>query len=181
MIIPDHFNHYAGKRMKKRIERLKFGIPNHFWLLGWKKRGKSVKWWKLSIPNRFGPLWWEKCEITKLGHSKSFWTNWWEKCEITKLGHSKSFGPLWWEKIGKKYKMGKRLEKVWNDQNWAFQIILDHFWGERLEKVQNKIECSKWFYMTLVGKDWKKEKWPKLGNLNHFGPLLWEKIGKSVK
>ena len=34
--------------------------------------------------------------------------------------------PLWWEKIG----------KVANGQNWPFQVILSHFSGKRLEKLQ---------------------------------------------
>ena len=44
---------------------------------------------------------WEKCEMTKIEHSKSFWTTlvgkYGEKCEKTKIG-------------------GKRLEKVQNNQ-----------------------------------------------------------------
>ena len=47
--------------------------------------------------------------MTKIEHSKSFWTTLvgkdWEKCEI--------------------------------NHNWAFSITLDHFSGKRLEKVQN--------------------------------------------
>ena len=50
----------------------------------------------------------------------------------------------------------KRLEKVQNNQNWVFQIISNHFRGKSVE-------------------------WPKLGVLNHFGPLWWEKMGESVK
>ena len=40
---------------------------------------------------------------------------------------------------------------------------------------------SKLFWANLGRKDGKSPEQPKLGVLNHFGPLWWEKMGKSVK
>ena len=51
---------------------------------------------------------------------------------------------------------GKRLEKLQNMPNWPFQVISDHFGGE----------------------DWKSCKTCRVGN---FGPLPWENIGKVAK
>ena len=47
------------------------------------------------------------------------------------------------------YFSGKRLEKVWNDYNWVFQIILDHFGGKSAEqrKLLSEIENK----LFLVG------------------------------
>ena len=98
------------------------------------------------------------------------------------------------------------MGKVQNNQNWAFKIISDHFkplWWEKNEEKNGKIKIghSQSFWTILVVKDRKKSKMTKIGhsesfqtNLvgkegekcklsipNCFGPLWWEKIGKSAK
>ena len=50
-------NHYAGKRMKNRMERSKLDILNHFGQLWWEKIVKSAEQPKLSVLNDFIPLW----------------------------------------------------------------------------------------------------------------------------
>ena len=62
--------------------------------------------------------------------------------------------------------------------------------GKDQEKCEmTKIGNSESFWTTLVGKDWKMHrtakigksvKWPKLGILNYFGLLWWEKCEKSL-
>ena len=112
----------------------KLGILNHFGPLEWEKIAKSVKWPKLGILNHSGPLWWENigtsAKWSKLNILNDFGPLWWEKIgkgvKWSKLSIPNHFGPLWWEKMG----------KVENNQNWAFQIILDHFGRKRLEKVK---------------------------------------------
>ena len=109
------------------------------------------------------------------------------KCRTIKTGHSWLF----------QITLGKDWKKFRTKIGW-FWIILDpfvvkikiehskSFWttlvGKDWEKCEmTKIGCSEWFYTTLVGKDWKMLKWQKLGILNlldHFGG---KRIGKSVK
>ena len=54
---------------------------------------------------------WEKYKMTKIEHSKSFWTTLigkhWDKCKMTKIGHSQSFQNTWIAKDGEKSKMIK--------------------------------------------------------------------------
>ena len=66
---------------------------------------------------------------------------------MIKIEHSKSLWPTLMGNNLKKCEMikiildhfgGKRLEKVQNEQNLAFKIIMDHFGGKKLEKVQNE-------------------------------------------
>ena len=73
----------------------------------------------------------------------------------------------------------KKLGKVWNSQNWMHQIILDHFGGKRLENVWN--DHSKSFCSNLVGKDGESMEQPKVGIPNHFGPLWWGKMRKTAE
>ena len=66
---------------------------------------------KLAVPSHSEPLWWEK--IGKVVN----------QVKLAVLSHSE---PLWWEKIGKAVNWG----------NWPFRVILSHFGGRRLEKLQ---------------------------------------------
>ena len=67
---------------------------------------------------------WKRCEMTKIRHSKLFWTTLvrkdWEKCKMSLIEHSKSF---WTTLIGKDF---KKCE------------MSNHFGWKRLEKVQNE-------------------------------------------
>ena len=76
----------------------------------------------------------KQCEMIKIGHSKSFWTTLvgkdGKKCRITKIEHVLNHIHT--------TLVGKRSEKVQNEQNCAFQIILNHFDGKQLEKELNE-------------------------------------------
>ena len=80
----------------------------------------------------------------------------------SKLGIQNHFGPLWWGKMGESVKQSKLG-------------IQNHF-GGKCETI--KIQHSKSFWPPLVKKDWKSVECPKLGILNYFGPLWFDKMGK---
>ena len=63
---------------------------------------------------------------------------------------------------------GKRLGKVWNNQNWAFQIILDQFGGKRLEKVQNNQNCT---FQIILNHFGRKRRWGKVQNNQNW--VVW--------
>ena len=31
----------------------------------------------------------------------------------------------------------KKMEEIWNSQNWAFQIFSNHFGAKKIEKIRN--------------------------------------------
>ena len=75
---------------------------------------------------------------------------------------------------------------MWNDQNQAFQIILDCFGWKRWGKVQNDLNWA--FQIILVhfgGKRWEKvqndQNWACQFILEHFGGKIWKKIQRRTK
>ena len=65
------------------------------------------------------------------------------------------------------------MEKIGKSEEWPKLGVPNHFeqlWWEKWGMT--KIEQSESFWITLVGKDWKSAKQPKLGHqiiLDHFG------------
>ena len=93
------------------MNQVKLAIPSHSEPLQWEKIGKVVNRAKLAIRSHYEPLRWEK--IGKVVN----------QAKLAIPSHSE---PLWWEKIG----------KVANQVKLATQVILSHFCGKRLEKLQ---------------------------------------------
>ena len=152
----------------------------------------------------------KKCEVTKIMHSKLFWTTLvgkdYKKCygqnacnpffhncyfPTPDIGFSHQYEVLWLLCPGRlvskadnvMYTNAHTFCWLQNYQNWVFWIILDHFGGKDGGKMWNDQKLGVLYdFISLVWeKIGKSVKWPKLRILNHCGPLWWEKIGKSVK
>ena len=70
---------------------------------------------------------WKRCDMTKIRHSKLFWTTLvgkdWEKCEITKIWHSKSFWTTLVGKDGEKCRITKlSLNLAWTQPELSLNL-----------------------------------------------------------
>ena len=113
----------------KVVNRVKLAVQSDSEQLWWDKIRKLVNWAKLAIPSNWEPFWWEKTGKVE---------NW------AKLAIKSNSELFQWEKI----------EKLWIGQNGPFQVILSHFGGKRLEKLQStEIGHTESFWASSVGKD----------------------------
>ena len=77
MAVPSDFGPLRWEKMGKVAKSAKLAIPSDFGPLQWEKIGKGAEQPKLGVLNDFLPLVrtdWKKCQMTKIRHSKSFWT-----------------------------------------------------------------------------------------------------------